>query len=215
MNAKVNATIILTSEQIKLSKALIKACQNEVKASAAVTVAICNSIAGKAPTSTIIDDAVKGFGGTLPSAKVGDDMHKSVYASMIRRLAAAPADIITKVLDTGKALHPKVMIECEVPGIRPVSEKALAARAAKAAAKATPKVETPKVETPKVEAPIDLAGVLLQMHGIRAALNLKTADQALLECCNAFIANLSMIVTKEKNLDKAKARKPMSYKVAK
>ena len=208
----VNATVTLTAAQIKLSKALIKACQNQVKASAAVTVAICDSIECKAPTSTIIDDAIKGFNGILPGAKAGDDMHKSVYASMIRRLAAAPADIIAKVIDTGKALHPKVMIECEVPGIRPVSEKVLAARAAKAAAKAAPKVEAPKVEAPKVEAPTDLAGVLLQMHGIRAALNLKTADQALLECCNAFIANLSMIVTKEKNL--AKKTKPMSYRKA-
>lgn len=213
MNTKTNAKIeALTAAQVKLSKALIKACQNQAKASAAVTVAICDSIEGKAPTSTIIDDAIKGFNGILPGAKAGDDMHKSVYASMIRRLAAAPADIIAKVIDTGKALHPKVMIECEVPGIRPVSEKALAARAAKAAAKAAPKVEAPKVEAPKA-APVDLAGVLLQMHGIRAALNLKTADQALLECCNAFIANLSMIVTKEKNL--AKVAKAKAKKVAK
>ena len=203
MNAKVNATVTLTSEQVKLCKALVKACQNQAKASAAVLVAICNSIKAKIPTETIIENALEGFNKVFPGTVAGADMGKSGYASMIRRLAAAPTDIIANVETSGKALHPKIMTEYAVPGMRKVSEKALAARAAKAAAKAEPKAE------PKA-APIDLAGVLLQMHGIRAALNLKTADQALLECCNAFIANLSMIVTKEKNLAKiakAKAKK--------
>lgn len=203
MNAKVNAKIVtLTIAQIKLCKALVKACQNQVKASAAVTVAICDSIKAKIPTETIIENALEGFNKVFPGAKAGDDMGKSVYASMIRRLAAAPADIIAKVETSGKALNGKLMLALEVPSIRPVSEKTIAAKAAKAAAKAAPKVETPKAE-PKA-APTDLAGVLLQMHGIRAALNLKTADQALLESCDNFVATLAMIVTKERNLNKAK-----------
>lgn len=202
MNAKVNAKIVLTSEQVKLSKALIKACQNQAKASAAVTVAICDSIEGKAPTSTIIDDAVKGFKGILPGAKAGDDMHKSVYASMIRRLAAAPADIIAKVKTSGKALNGKLMLALEVPLICPVSEKTIAAKAAKAAAKAAAKVEAPKAEL------TGLAAVLLQARAIRAALPKETADQALLESCDNFIATLVM------NLPKAAKSRPMSYKKA-
>ena len=211
MNTKTNATYPLTAAQVKLCKALIKACQNQAKSSAAVLVAICNSIKAKVPTETIIEKALEGFNKVFPGTTVGQDMDKSGYASMIRRLAAAPADIIANVETSGKALHPNIMTEYAVPGMRKVSEKTLADRAAKAKAKDEPKVEAPKVE-PKA-APIDLAGVLIQAHAIRAALNLKTADQALLEACNNFIATLAMVVTKEKNL--AKVAKAKAKKVVK
>jgi len=197
MSAKVNAKI----EALTTALNEVTDCASiEAAAGGALTAALVAAINLGATDLELIAAATEGYaqqGAPLPKA----------FPSNIRRLIPAPKAILAQVAESGMKVCNNMMIAYAVPTVRKVGAKA-APKAAKAA-KAAPKVETPKA------VPIDLAGVLLQMRSLRAVLPLMTADQALLESHDNFIATLAMIVSAEAKAKAAKARKPMTYRTAK
>jgi len=182
MNAKVNAKI----EALTIALDEVTSCASiEAAAGAALTAALVVAIGAGATAEELIAAATEGY------AQQGAALPK-VFPSNIKRLIKAPKAALEVVASSGKALNNKLLDFAKVPTVRKVGAKA----APKAAAAPKPKAEL-----------TGLAAVLLQARAIRAALPKETADRALLESCDNFIACLAM------NLPKAaKARKPMSYR---
>jgi uncharacterized protein (UPF0212 family) len=173
MNAKVNAKI----EALTTALDEVTNCASiEAAAGAALTAALVVAIGAGATADELIAAATEGY------AQQGAALPK-VFPSNVKRLMKAPKAALAIVASSGKALNNKLLDFAKVPTVRKVGAKA--APKAAAAAAAAPKAEL-----------TGLAAVLLQARAIRAALPKETADQALLESCDNFIACLAMNLPK-------------------
>lgn len=137
-------------------RAVVKACANGASASATICLAICQAILAGADVRDIIDAARDGYlqhGQTMPQG----------MASNIRRLAAAPGELVQQVGEYGCALNNSLLTHFNVPK--------LTARGAKVKAKVEAKTADKPAANDAEFVPTTMAQYMLALRGMSARVN--------------------------------------------